>query len=133
VTGDGLLSILPFLVLLLPLGGFTSLALLGDRIRRDREDTGAGILACSTVFISFVLSVVCAVHFHRLQAEQRAALRVHESRLAALGVRPESRQEALSALQQPLLLTPQLTAPTGVERTRFGLPVLSSDGRETLD
>jgi NADH-quinone oxidoreductase subunit L len=133
MSADRIMSILPFLVLLLPLAGFASLCLLGDRIRRDREDTGAGILACVTVFVSFALSVVCAVHFRGLQAEHASSLRGHEERLQSLRVTPESRAEAIRALEEPLYLTPQLTAPTGMERTRFGLPVLTSDGSQALD
>ncbi|HET8647122.1 MAG TPA: NADH-quinone oxidoreductase subunit L [Vicinamibacteria bacterium] len=133
MTADRLLSILPFMVLLLPLAGFTTLALLGDRIRRDREDTGAGVLACGTVFLSFVAAVVCAVHFAGLRAEHGAALKAHQARLAGLGLSPEAMEDALGELQQPLYLTPQLTVPTGLGRTSLGLPVLTSDGREAVD
>ena len=50
-------TIVPWIVLLLPLLGFTVLALFGDWIKRDKEDDGAGILACATVLGSFALSV----------------------------------------------------------------------------
>jgi NADH-quinone oxidoreductase subunit L len=45
--------LLPFAVLLLPLGGFIVLALFGDWIKRDREERGAGVLACATVVGAF--------------------------------------------------------------------------------
>jgi NADH-quinone oxidoreductase subunit L len=48
--------VLPFAILLLPLGGFVVLALFGDWIRRDKEDAGAGYLACATVITSFGLA-----------------------------------------------------------------------------
>jgi NADH-quinone oxidoreductase subunit L len=51
------LDVIPWMVLVLPLGGFVVLALLGDWIRRDREETGAGVLACVTVGLAFGLSV----------------------------------------------------------------------------
>ncbi len=47
----------PFAILLLPLLGFTVLALFGDAIRDQGEGTGAAWLACSTVVTSFALSV----------------------------------------------------------------------------
>jgi NADH:ubiquinone oxidoreductase subunit 5 (subunit L)/multisubunit Na+/H+ antiporter MnhA subunit len=50
-------EIVPFLVLLLPLAGFTVLALLGDGIKRDKEERGACWLACATVLTAFGLSV----------------------------------------------------------------------------
>ena len=53
---DRVLNVLPFAILLLPLGGFVVLALFGDWIKRDKEDTGAGYLACATVIASFGLA-----------------------------------------------------------------------------
>ena len=49
---------LPFSVLLLPLGGFIVLALFGDWIKRDKEEQGAAWLACATVIAAFGLAVV---------------------------------------------------------------------------
>ena len=46
---DRLLNVLPFAILILPLGGFVVLALFGDWIRKDEEEDGAGWLACATV------------------------------------------------------------------------------------
>jgi NADH-quinone oxidoreductase subunit L len=48
--------VLPFAILLLPLGGFVVLALFGDWIKRDKEEAGAGYLACATVIASFGLA-----------------------------------------------------------------------------
>jgi NADH-quinone oxidoreductase subunit L len=66
VEEDRLLQILPFVILLLPLGGFTVLALFGDWIRRDREETGAGILACTTVLTALGLAAWTAVRLMAL-------------------------------------------------------------------
>jgi NADH-quinone oxidoreductase subunit L len=60
--------IIPWLVLLLPLAGFTVLALFGEGIKRDKEDNGAGIVACATVLGSFVLSVWAVASMLGLQA-----------------------------------------------------------------
>jgi NADH-quinone oxidoreductase subunit L len=49
-------QVVPFLVLALPLAGFTVLALFGDWIKRDHESTGAGYLACGTVIAAFLLA-----------------------------------------------------------------------------
>ena len=65
---DQILHIVPFMILLLPLGGFTVLALFGDWIRRDKEESGAGILACATVLGSFGLSVWSVVRLFGLVA-----------------------------------------------------------------
>ena len=48
---------LPWLILLLPLAGFVVLSLFGDWIKKDKEDLGAGLLACGTVLSAFGLSV----------------------------------------------------------------------------
>jgi NADH-quinone oxidoreductase subunit L len=50
-------STVPWLVVLLPLFGFTVLAIFGDRMRKDGEGMGGMLLACSTVVASFLLSV----------------------------------------------------------------------------
>jgi len=47
----------PFAILLLPLAGFTVLALFGDAIRDQGEGAGACWLACGTVLTSFALAV----------------------------------------------------------------------------
>jgi NADH-quinone oxidoreductase subunit L len=53
---DRLLNVLPFAVLLLPLAGFVALSLFGDWIKRDKEESGAGYLACATVIAAFGLA-----------------------------------------------------------------------------
>ena len=50
-------TMLPFAVILLPLLGFVVLALFGDWMKRDKEDYGAGWIACATVLTSFGLAV----------------------------------------------------------------------------
>jgi formate hydrogenlyase subunit 3/multisubunit Na+/H+ antiporter MnhD subunit len=47
----------PFAILLLPLLGFTVLAVFGDAIRDQGEGAGACWLACGTVLTSFALAV----------------------------------------------------------------------------
>jgi NADH-quinone oxidoreductase subunit L len=70
MLADPPLNTLAFMVLLLPLAGFTVLALFGDAIRREGRSQGAGILACGTVLVSFVLSGVCVVRLHGLLADK---------------------------------------------------------------
>jgi len=65
---DKLLNVLPFAVLLLPLGGFVVLALFGDWIKKDGEERGAGVLACATVVTAFVLAAVSTLRLYGLVA-----------------------------------------------------------------
>ena len=58
----------PFIVLLLPLLGFTVLSLFGDSIRDQGEGTGAAALACCTVMTSFVLAVASILHLRTFTA-----------------------------------------------------------------
>jgi NADH-quinone oxidoreductase subunit L len=71
------LNVLPWLILLLPLGGFVVLALFGDAIKRDHEQRGAGILACLTVLLSFDCAIWVAYHLNdeakKLLAQRIAA------------------------------------------------------------
>jgi NADH-quinone oxidoreductase subunit L len=53
---DRVLNVLPFAVLILPLAGFVVLSLFGDWIKRDKEESGAGYLACATVIAAFGLA-----------------------------------------------------------------------------
>jgi NADH-quinone oxidoreductase subunit L len=67
ILQDNLLNkYLPWAILLLPLAGFAVLALLGDWIKKDKEETGAGLLACGTVLASFGLSVFTVVRLWAL-------------------------------------------------------------------
>ncbi len=59
-------EIVPWLVLLLPLLGFVVLALLGDWMKRDKEEWGAGYVACATVLGSFGLSIWVTLRLHGL-------------------------------------------------------------------
>jgi NADH-quinone oxidoreductase subunit L len=63
---DRLLNVLPFAVLLLPLGGFVVLSLFGEWIKRDKEDAGAGYLACGTVLVAFGLAAWSTVRLYGL-------------------------------------------------------------------
>jgi NADH-quinone oxidoreductase subunit L len=62
---DRILNVVPFMILLLPLAGFVVLALFGD-IRKGKDETGAGVMACATVFLAFCLSVWAVVRLHGL-------------------------------------------------------------------
>jgi NADH-quinone oxidoreductase subunit L len=65
---DPLLNVIPFMVVMLPLFGFTVLALFGDGIKREGTKLGAGVLACGTVLLSFGLSVWSVVRLQGLVA-----------------------------------------------------------------
>src|SRR5262249_13959806 len=67
VSQNGYL-ILPWMILLLPLAGFTVLALFGDAITRDKEEKGACFLACGTVLGSFAMSVWVVLRLLKLPA-----------------------------------------------------------------
>jgi NADH-quinone oxidoreductase subunit L len=70
VYDDPLLKVLPFAILLLPLAGFVVLALFGDWIKRDKEENGAGWLACATVLVSFGLAVWTTARLYGLVATE---------------------------------------------------------------
>jgi NADH-quinone oxidoreductase subunit L len=72
MTPERILQIVPFMVLLLPLGGFVVLALFGDWIKRDKEDRGAAFLACFTVLSSFALSVWSVVTLYQFPLPEGA-------------------------------------------------------------
>ena len=63
---DPVLNVLPFAVLLLPLGGFIVLALFGDWIKKDEEEQGACWLACATVVSAVALAVFTTVRLYGL-------------------------------------------------------------------
>ena len=63
---DPILNVLPFGVLLLPLGGFIVLALFGDWIKKDKEEQGAAWLACGTVIAAFALAAITTVRLYAL-------------------------------------------------------------------
>jgi len=62
---DRILNVVPFMILLLPLAGFVVLALLGD-IRKGKEETGAGVMACTTVLLAFALSAWAVIRLQGL-------------------------------------------------------------------
>ncbi len=75
------LDVIPWMVLVLPLAGFVVLALLGDRIKRDGEQFGAGLLACAAVLLSFGCALWTALHLGDASAlleQQRQALGLTE-------------------------------------------------------
>jgi len=78
---DKLDTVLPFAILLLPLFGFVVLALFGGWITRDKEERGAGWLACATVLTSFGLAVWTTVRLYALVATE-AGLRFTQPVLA---------------------------------------------------
>jgi NADH-quinone oxidoreductase subunit L len=60
--------VLPFAILLLPLGGFVVLALFGEWIRKDEEEDGAAYLACATVIAAFGLAAWTTARLYGLVA-----------------------------------------------------------------
>jgi NADH-quinone oxidoreductase subunit L len=70
------MDVIPFLALFLPLGGFLVLSLFEQAIRRDKEERGAGILACAIVVLSFFCAVWAALHMGE-SARAMAEFRVH--------------------------------------------------------
>jgi NADH-quinone oxidoreductase subunit L len=72
---DRILQIVPTAILLLPLAGFVVLSLLGDWINRDKEQLGAGILACLTVLTSFGLSCWSTIRLFGLVGGFESGLR----------------------------------------------------------
>jgi NADH-quinone oxidoreductase subunit L len=65
---DRILNVLPFAVLLLPLGGFVVLALFGEWIKKDKEENGAGYLACATVIAAFAVAAWATARLYGLVA-----------------------------------------------------------------
>jgi NADH-quinone oxidoreductase subunit L len=58
----------PFMILILPLAGFSVLSLLGDLMKKQGEEEGAQIVACGTVLIAFGLAVLSVVRLQGLPA-----------------------------------------------------------------
>ncbi len=56
------LDVLPWMVLVFPLAGFTVLALFGDRMKSETEKRGAAFLACATALLSFGCALWTALH-----------------------------------------------------------------------
>jgi NADH-quinone oxidoreductase subunit L len=65
---EPLIQKIPFLILFLPLGGFTVLALFGDQMKKQGEQDGAGIVACGTVLMAFGLAVWAVLRLYTLPA-----------------------------------------------------------------
>src|SRR5262249_53471072 len=78
---------LAFAILLLPLLGFTVLALFGDAIRDQGEGAGAAVLACCTVATSFLLAVASVYHVRQFPAGH-TGLRFTQPALKELGGAP---------------------------------------------
>jgi NADH-quinone oxidoreductase subunit L len=98
---DRLLQIVPFMILLLPLAGFVVLALLGEWIKKDKEENGAGILACGTVLASFGLSAWSVVRLYGL-AEGQAGLRFAQPYLGFEWIEAGGFRVPLNLLLDPL-------------------------------
>jgi NADH-quinone oxidoreductase subunit L len=95
-------NIVPFMILLLPLAGFTVLALFGDWIKKDKEDNGAGLLACATVLASFGLSVWSVVRLYGLEAGAPGGLRFSQPYLGFEWIEAGGFRVPLSLLLDPL-------------------------------
>jgi NADH-quinone oxidoreductase subunit L len=101
VYEDRILNVLPFAVLLLPLGGFVVLALFGEWIKKDKEDAGAGYLACATVLISFGLAAWTTARLYGLVGGPEG-LRFSQPYLGFEWIEAGGFRVALSLLVDPL-------------------------------
>jgi NADH-quinone oxidoreductase subunit L len=104
--------VLPFAVLLLPLAGFIVLALFGEWIKKDKEDAGAGYLACGTVLVSFGLAAWTAARLYGL-AGGPEGLRFSQPYLGFEWIEAGGFRVALSLLVDPLSAVMMLVV-TGV-------------------
>jgi len=102
VLQDNLLNkFLPWAILLLPLAGFTVLSLFGNWLKRDKEERGAGILACATVLTSFGLSVWTVLRLWTLLPDQHG-LRFAQPYLSFEWIEAGGFRVPLSLLLDPL-------------------------------
>jgi NADH-quinone oxidoreductase subunit L len=101
VFEDRLLNVLPFAVLILPLGGFVVLSLFGDWIKKDKEENGAGWLACATVIVAFGLAVWTTIRLYGLVAGE-SGLRFSQPYLGFEWIEAGGFRVPLSLLVDPL-------------------------------
>jgi NADH-quinone oxidoreductase subunit L len=99
---DNLLNLLPFMILLLPLGGFVVLSLFADWLKKDKEETGACILGCVTVAISFGLSVWSTVRLYHLVGGLYTGLRFSQPYLGFEWMEAGGFRVPMSLLVDPL-------------------------------
>jgi len=95
-------NIVPFMILLLPLAGFTVLALFGEWIKKDKEDSGAGLLACATVLTSFGLAVFSVVRLFAMEPANPDGLRLSQPYLGFEWIEAGGFRVPLSLLIDPL-------------------------------
>ena len=93
--------VLPFAILLLPLGGFVVLALFGEWIKKDGEDDGAGYLACATVIAAFGLAAWTTARLYGIAAGP-AQLRFSQPYLGFEWIEADGFRVPLSLLVDPL-------------------------------
>jgi NADH-quinone oxidoreductase subunit L len=109
---DRILNVLPFAVLILPLGGFVVLSLFGDWIKKDREENGAGWLACATVIVAFGLAAWTTARLYGLVAGP-SGLRFSQPYLGFEWIEAGGFRVPLSLLVDPLSAVMMLVV-TGV-------------------
>ena len=105
--------LLPWIILLLPLLGFTVLCLFGDAIKRDKEDNGAGVLATSVVLVSFGLAVWVFSSLLAQAPADREGLRFVQPYLGFEWIEVGSLRISMSLLIDPLSAVMMLVV-TGV-------------------
>ncbi|HET7294220.1 MAG TPA: NADH-quinone oxidoreductase subunit L [Vicinamibacteria bacterium] len=105
--------VLPWIILLLPLLGFTVLCLFGEAIKRDKEDNGAGILATSVVLAAFGLAVWVFVALLAQPPADREGLRFVQPYLGFEWIEVGSFHVSMSLLVDPLAAVMMLVV-TGV-------------------
>jgi len=93
--------LLPFGVLLLPLAGFVVLALFGDWINKDKEQSGACWLACGTVLAAFGFAVATCLRLYAI-AGGKEGLRFTQPYLGFEWIEAASFRVPLSLLIDPL-------------------------------
>ena len=104
--------LLPFAVLLLPLAGFVVLALFGDWINKDKEQSGACWLACGTVLASFGFAVATCLRLYAV-AGGKEGLRFTQPYLGFEWIEAASFRVPLNLLIDPLTCVMMLVV-TGI-------------------
>ena len=111
---EALIQVLGWMVLLLPLAGFTVLAFFGGWLKRDKEELGAGVIACAAVTVAFGLAAWMTVKFATIEGELTGSVAQHGAYLKAQGVSAAARDEILTKVGRTLELTPYFPSGSAV-------------------
>jgi NADH-quinone oxidoreductase subunit L len=102
------LDVVPFMVLLLPLLGFTVLSLLGEMFKRDKEENWAGVIACTLVALAFAGSVFTAMNLREQAEANRQAVEQQKRDFAELNVQLKVDRKAAEAVRYEPNLNPDV-------------------------